>query len=68
MYFQWIQLKDAIPSAGKELVKQESNVNNDLLTLDHHVIKAERCLSIDSLTSKELHSIFLLKKKISYLF
>ena len=42
MYFQWIQLKDAIPSAyGKKVLKRESNVNNDRLTIDHHAIKVE---------------------------
>ena len=45
----------------EKFVKQESSGNDDLLTLDHHVIKAEMCLSIDKLTSKELSSILVLK-------
>ena len=44
-----------------KFVKQESSGNDDLLTLDRHVIKAEMCLSIDKLTSKELSSILVLK-------
>ena len=38
MYFQWTQLTDAITSSWKEIVKKDSNVNNDLHTLDHHLI------------------------------
>lgn len=53
MYFHWIQLKSAFPSPSKEIVNQIRNVDNDLLTLDRHVIKAGRWLSIDKLTSKE---------------
>ena len=42
-------------------MKQESIVNNDLLTLDNHLNKAERCFSVDKLISKELYSILSLK-------
>ena len=61
MYFGWIQLKDAIQTSWKGIVKQESSVNNDLLTLDNLVNKAERCFSVDKLASKELYSILSLK-------
>ena len=54
MYFQWIQMKDTISNSWKEIVKQENSVNNNLLIIGHHVIKAEWCLSIDKLNSKEL--------------
>lgn len=45
----------------KEKVKQESKVNSDLLILDCHAIKSGRCLFVDKLTPKELHSILSLK-------
>ena len=36
-------------------------INNDLLPLDHHEIKAGRCLFIEKLTFKELYSVLPLK-------
>ena len=44
----------------KRCIGKES-VNNDLLTLDHHVIKAGMCLSTDRLTWTEFYSILLLE-------
>ena len=61
MYLDLTQWKDVISSKWKKRVKQDSSLNNHLFTLDHHVIKSRRCLSIEKLTSKELYSILLLK-------
>ena len=36
-------------------------INNDLLPLDHHEIKAGRCLFIEKLTFKELYSVLPMK-------
>ena len=44
MHFQRIQMKDAIPRSWKEIVKQGSNVNKHLLSLDHLVIFIGVCL------------------------
>ena len=52
--FSWMMLFQAW---RKKIVKQDSTFNSYLLTLNHHVIKDGRCLCIDKLTSKELHSI-----------
>ena len=50
-------IKGRYSKLAEKIVKQESNVNNDLFILDRHVIKVERCFSIDKLTSKKLYSI-----------
>ena len=51
---------DSIEGCYFKLVERNSEtrgniVNDDLLSLDHHVIKASGCLFIGKLNSKELH-------------
>ena len=49
--FPLIGLKIAFPGSSKEIVKQDSNIHNDLLTFYHQLLITEKCLSIDRLTS-----------------
>ena len=52
--FPFIRLKITFPSSWKEIVKQDSNIHNDLLTFYHQLLITGKCLSIDRLTSGEL--------------
>ena len=38
-YFQWLQLKHAIPYKWKTIIKQNPGNVSDLLNQDHHRIK-----------------------------
>ena len=53
-----------LSTACGKISKKDSNVNKNLLVLDHHVTKARSFLSIEKLTPKELYSISLLKNNI----
>ena len=44
MYFQWLQLKHAIPSNWKTTIGSNLVDVNNLLILDHHLIKGSRVL------------------------
>ena len=51
---------DSIEGCYSKLVERNSEtggniVNDDLLSLDHHVIKASGCVFVGKLNSKELH-------------
>ena len=51
-YFQWLQLKHAIPHKWKTTVKQNPGSVGDLLIHDHHLIKGVRILTLEKLSSK----------------
>ena len=53
-YFQWLQLKHAIPHKWKTIIKQNPGNVSDLLIHDHHLIKGARILTLEKLSSKEL--------------
>ena len=58
-YFQWMQLINAIPSKWKKIIKDEGNCEN-LLLLNHHLIKHNNLVCLEKLTSKELYSMQIL--------
>ena len=60
-YFQWLQLKHAIPHKSKTIIKQNPGNFSDLLFQDHHLIKGARILTLEKLSSKELYSILITK-------
>ena len=67
MYFQWLQLKYAIPNKWEISIKLSSVNVNDLVQ-DHHLIKGARILAPTKLASKDLFSILMSKcTKISHL-
>ena len=58
-YFQWMQLINAIPSKWKKIIKDEGKCEN-LLLLNHHLIKHNNLVRLEKLTSKELYSMQIL--------
>ena len=63
MYFQWLQLKHAIPLNWKSIISSNLLDVNNLLIQDHHLIKGSRVLSLDKLTSKEKYSLLVSKDR-----
>ena len=57
MFFQWAQLKHAIPPRCKKKFFDYSNINKNDLSQNHHVIKRARILPLDKLSSKEIYPI-----------
>ena len=60
MFFQWAQLKHTIPSRWKKIIFDYSDMNENDLCQNHHVIKGGRILPHDKLSSKEVYSILIL--------
>ena len=60
-YFQWLQLKHAIPHKWKTIIKQNPGNVSNLLIHDHHLIKGARILSLEKLPFKEFCSILMTK-------
>ena len=60
-YFQWSQLKHAIPHKWKTIIKKNPGKVRDLLIQDHHLIKGARILTFEKLSSKELYSTLITK-------
>ena len=65
-YFQWLQLKHAIPHKCKTIIKQNPGNVSDLLIHDHHLIKGARILPLEKLSSKELYSILIKKLQVNF--
>ena len=59
MFFQWAQLKHAIPPRWKRIVFDYNDINENDLFQNHHVIKRARILSLEKLFSKEIYSILI---------
>ena len=59
MFFQWAQLKHAIPPRWKQISFDYSDINENDLRQNHHVIKGARILPLDKLSSKEIYSILI---------
>ena len=59
MFFQWAQLKHAIPPRWKRIVFDYNDINDNDLFQNHHVIKRARILSLEKLFSKEIYSILI---------
>ena len=50
IYFQWLQLTDAIPKAWKDIVQNNINNNGSLIIKDHDIILRTIMVSINKLT------------------
>ena len=59
MFFQWAQLKHAIPPGWKKIIFDYNDINENDLCQNHHVIKGARILPLDKLSSKEIYSILI---------
>ena len=59
MFFQWAQLKHAVPPRWKKIIFDYSDINENDLCQNHHVIKGARILPLDKLSSKEIYSILI---------
>ena len=51
MFFQWAQLKHAIPARWKTLLSSYSDADEESLYQNHHVFKGARILSTGKLSS-----------------
>ena len=58
LYFQWMQLINAIPSNWKNIIKQNNDINT-FTTTQHHFIRNSRVLTVQKATSKELYWILI---------
>ena len=58
LYFQWMQLVNAIPSNWKNIIKQNNDINT-FTTTQHHFIRNSRVLTVQKATSKELYWILI---------
>ena len=58
-FFQWAQLKHAIPPGWKKIIFDYNDINENDLCQNHHVIKGARILPLDKLSSKEIYSILI---------
>ena len=45
LYFQWMQLTNAIPSSWKKFIKQNSNINT-FTTAQHHFFQNSRVFTV----------------------
>ena len=57
-YFHWMRLVNAIPSNGKNIIKQNNDINS-FTTTQHHFIRNSRVLTVQKSTSKELYWILI---------
>ena len=64
LYFQWMQLVNAIPSNWKNIIKQNNDINT-FTTTQHHFIRNSRVLTVQKATSKELYWILITTVKNS---
>ena len=71
MFFQWAQLKHAIPPRWKKITFDYNDINENDLCQNHHVVKRARILPLDKLSSKEIYSILIsnnIRKPISNIY
>ena len=54
MFFQWAQIKHAVPTRWKTLISNYSDIDEENLCQNHHVTKEARILSTNKLSSKEI--------------
>ena len=59
IFFQWAQLKHAIPLRWKKIIFDYSNINENNLCQNHRIIKGVRTLPLDKLSSKEIYPILI---------
>ena len=54
--FKWQQLKYMLPSSWNKIIKETDNVDN-LLLLNHHLIKKITLIGIEKLNSRQVYSL-----------
>ena len=54
MFFQWAQIKYAVPTRWKTLISNYSDIDEENLCQNHHVTKKARILSTNKLSSKKI--------------
>ena len=54
LYFKWLQLIHSIPQKWKNTINN-NRISENLLFLNHHVIKCNILFSLEKLNSKELY-------------
>ena len=59
MFFQWAQLKHAVPPRWKKTIFDYSDINEKDLWQNHQVIKGTRILPFDKLSSEEINLILI---------
>ena len=59
MFFQWAQLKHAIPTRWKTLISNYSDIDEENLCQNYHLIKGSRILPTDKLSSKKIYLILI---------
>ena len=59
MFFQWAQLKHAISPRWKKIIFDYSNIKENNVFQNHHVITEARILPLNKLSSKEIYSILI---------
>ena len=57
LYFKWMQLVNAIPSNWKNNLKHSDTYSQNLILLDHHLVKSNSLFSIEKLESREFYCI-----------
>ena len=57
LYFKWMQFVNAIPSNWKNNLKHSSTYSQNLILLDHHLVKSNSLFSIEKFELKELYCI-----------
>ena len=57
IFYQWAQLKHAISARWKTLNSNYSDIDEENLCQNHHVIKGARIFSTNKFSSKEIYSI-----------
>ena len=57
LYFKWMQLVNAIPSVWKNNLKHSNTNSQNLILVDHHLVKSNSLFSIEKLDSRELYCI-----------
>ena len=54
MFFQWDQLKHTIPPSWKKIIFDYSNIKENNVCQNHHVITGARILPLTKLSLKEI--------------
>ena len=57
LYFKWMQLVNAIPSNWKNNLKHSDTYSQNLILLDHQLVKSNSLFNIEKLESRELYCI-----------
>ena len=63
MYFQWMQIINAIPKQWKEKLLENASGNPiNIVFKEHHIIKNSRIVSLNKLISKEIYNYLITEK------